>query len=74
MDNIVFLDTETTHVDPTKAHIVEIAIICGNDTAEWKIKPPKPIEIGAMATHHITENMVLNCPYFRESEAYTILS
>lgn len=76
---IFFLDTETTSADTTKAHVVQFAMVTkfltkdewGN--AEFLIKPPCPIDIWAMATHHITPKMVQNSPGFKESEGYEVL-
>jgi exodeoxyribonuclease X len=70
MQNIFFIDTETTSKDTNEARVVEIAIISHNETIEEKIKPPTPITIGAMATHHITEKMLEDKRPFCDSYAH----
>lgn len=57
--HIIFLDTETTDLDPTR-RMVQFAY---KNPASGKIvneyfKPPMPISYGAMAIHHITNEMV----------------
>jgi DNA polymerase III epsilon subunit-like protein len=66
--DIIFLDTETTGMDPD-ARIVELAFKnarTGYAVNEF-FKPPVPISFGAMATHHITPDMVAEKPSFEES-------
>lgn len=54
-------DTETTGFDPETNSLVEIATVDQNgDWACSLIKPTTPIGFGAMATHHITPQMVEN--------------
>lgn len=67
--NIIFLDTETTDLGPG-ARLVQLAYKnskTGEVVNEY-FKPPVPIAYAAMATHHITEEMVVNKPAFEESE------
>ncbi len=62
--DIVFLDTETT--DIVGARLVQLAYknaTTGEMVNEY-FKPPVPISFGAMATHHITEAMVVDKPMF----------
>ena len=73
MNNIYFLDTETTGKDPTQAHVVEIAIIADDLKIENRCKPRTPISIGAMAVHHITDQMVADLPDFVATPAYDYL-
>jgi exodeoxyribonuclease X len=59
--NIVVLDTETTGFEP--GDVVELAYV----RKDWSyytslVKPTCPIEIQAMASHHITEEMVVPYP------------
>ena len=79
---LFFFDTETTSADTTKARVLQFALITKflSDTSddkwhncEWLVKPSGVIEIGAMATHHITEKMVQNSPGFKDSEGYEVL-
>jgi exodeoxyribonuclease X len=63
--NIVVLDTETTGFDP--GDVVELAYV----RKDWSyytslVKPACPIEIQAMASHHITEEMVAGYPTLAE--------
>lgn len=57
----IAMDTETTGFDPETNSLVEIAAV-GEDGyfAHSLIKPTTPIGFGAMATHHITPQMVEN--------------
>jgi len=54
MNQIFFLDTETTSSDTTKARVVQFSIVSDGYEWEWNTLPPVDIDIGAMATHHIT--------------------
>jgi DNA polymerase-3 subunit epsilon len=60
----VIIDTETTGLDYPYA--VQIAVIDMNGRVLFDnlIKPPKPIEEGAIAVHGITEEMVSDAPSF----------
>lgn len=66
--DIILLDTETTGMDPG-ARLVELAYknIRTGETVNEFFKPPVPISFGAMATHHITPEMVAEKPSFEES-------
>lgn len=72
-NEVFFLDTETTSADSTKARTVQVAIITDHSSREWMVKPSGEMEVGAIATHHITPEMVKNLETFRESESYEIL-
>lgn len=66
--HIILLDTETTDLDPTR-RMVQFAY---KNTMSGKIvneyfKPPMPISFGAMAIHHITNEMVAGKPLFEGS-------
>ncbi len=68
---IVFLDLETTGVDPAKDRIVEISLVkvFPDGTKEVKtrrINPEMPIPPEATAVHGITDEDVKDCPRFRE--------
>ncbi len=63
--NIIFLDTETTDLDPAR-RLVQLAYKnpqTGKIVNEF-YKPPSPISISAMAVHHITNEMVADKPKF----------
>lgn len=66
--NLIFLDTETTHKDET-ARLVQLAFKLHGDEAckVFYYKPPVAISFEAMATHHITEDMVEKLPSFEQS-------
>lgn len=56
--NFLFLDTETTDATD-EARLVQLAVALNQGPIEVSYyKPAKPITIGAMATHHITNEMV----------------
>lgn len=66
---IAVVDTETTGFDPAEDRLVEIAgVIIEGDDRQWGIdtgamrsricNPGRPIPVGAMAVHHITNEMV----------------
>lgn len=69
--HIIILDTETTDKDPNN-RLVQLAyknLNTGEIVAEY-FKPPVPITFGAMAVHHITNEMVENKSLFIDSEHY----
>lgn len=57
---ICVLDTETTGLSPETADIVELGVVVmpGMWTFSKLAKPTVPIELKAMAAHHLTEAMV----------------
>lgn len=66
---IILLDTETTDKDE-KARLIQLAyknMATGDEVNEY-FKPPVPISYGAMATHHVTDEMVADKPIFDQSE------
>lgn len=71
--NLLFLDTETTGIE---GRLIQLAYKKEGDAPVFveNYKPPVPIEIEAMATHHITERMVANKSPFMESEGHKELS
>jgi DNA polymerase III epsilon subunit-like protein len=85
MNNIYFLDTETTSQDQTRARVVQMAIVAPSLSddwlsiraphyeCEWDILPPVDIDIGAMATHHLTPKKLANAPKFTDSEWFEVL-
>lgn len=58
------IDTETTGMDPDKDRAIEIAAVWNDGTYGHSLINPgdRKISFGAMATHHITPNMVDDAP------------
>lgn len=71
---IIFLDTETTGIEK-EDRLIQLAYKSdqGHEQNEF-FKPPLPIKIGAMATHHITQKMVSEKPPFIGSGGYTFFN
>ena len=71
----IHLDLETTDLDET-ARIVQLAYknTETGETVNEFFKPPVPISFGAMAVHHITNEMVADKPAFEGSEQKEKLS
>ena len=67
MSKIVFFDTETTGLDKTD-RLCQVAFLDDGEMHSSYFKPPVPISIGAMATHHITNGMVDDLDAFDGSE------
>lgn len=67
---VIFLDTETTGLDP-EARLVQLGYkVAGeNGGVDLLFKPPVAISVGSMATHHITNEMVADKEPFEGSEA-----
>jgi exodeoxyribonuclease X len=73
-DEILVIDTETTGLDPEDSQIVEIATVpvtrlAGNvwfvgQVRESLVMPTVPIQVEAMACHHITPEMLEDAPDF----------
>lgn len=68
---IVFLDLETTGVDPAKDRIVEISLVKvmpdgSQEVKTRRLKPEMHIPEAASAVHGIHDEDVANCPTFRE--------
>jgi DNA polymerase III epsilon subunit-like protein len=80
--NLVFLDTETTGIE--NGRLIQLAYkkqnnVLGDDNGNKEktvveyFKPPVPIEIEAMAIHHITEKHIAAKPAFAKSKAFDAL-
>ena len=70
---LIFIDTETTGTGPNDRLIqVGYRTTDGVDVNEF-YSTDKKIEIGAMATHHITEKMIADKPSFAGSPIYAEL-
>jgi DNA polymerase III epsilon subunit family exonuclease len=70
-DNLVFLDIETTGLDPLKgAKIVEIAMlkVCAGVEQRYEtlVNSRQTISIECSKVHHINSDMVKNSPSFKE--------
>jgi exodeoxyribonuclease X len=66
MENLLFLDTETTALE--NGRLVQLAIAVNeSDVTSTLWKPPVPIEFEAMAVHHITERDVAEADAFTGS-------
>ena len=58
------IDTETTSFEGGICELASIDIVDGqlcNPMSDF-VKPPEPITVGAMALHHITDDMVADAP------------
>ncbi|MCA9352655.1 hypothetical protein KC901_00550 [Patescibacteria group bacterium] len=71
MKNIlIFIDTETTGAGPDD-RLIQVAYRTTDGVDENGLyTTDRKIDIGAMATHHITEKMIANKPLFVESPAF----
>lgn len=69
--NIIFLDTEATDLED--ARLVQLAYKnpATGETVNEFVQPPVPISFGAMAIHHITNEMVADKPAFTGSAVET---
>lgn len=68
---IVFFDLETTGIDTCKDRIVEICLLKvmpdGSEKEKtYLVNPGMPIPKTASDVHHITDDMVKDCPTFKE--------
>ncbi|MDR3581944.1 MAG: exonuclease domain-containing protein [Candidatus Pacebacteria bacterium] len=71
---LVFLDTETTGIE--NGRLIQLAYKKQGDKEKTVVeyfKPPVPIEIEAMAVHHITEKHVADKAAFGGSDAHHVL-
>ncbi|MFH1946771.1 MAG: exonuclease domain-containing protein [Candidatus Magasanikbacteria bacterium] len=72
---IIILDTETTDREESK-RLIQLAyknLETGEVVNEY-FKPPVPITFGAMAVHHVTNQMVADKKSFADSERRAILT
>lgn len=70
--SVLFVDTETTGVDTSQDHIVEVAFLLAEyrgvtplaSTGEFSslVRPPVPVPPEASAVHHITNAMLQDAP------------
>ena len=68
----MFADTETTGTEP-EDRLIQLAFRCG--VMDWNglYNPGVPINLVAMATHHITEEQVAGQEKFKKSRAWKLL-
>jgi len=65
--NIIFLDTETTDLENPRLVQLAYKHASSGDIVNEYFKPPVPITYGAMAVHHITNEIVADKPSFSGS-------
>lgn len=58
LNNIIFLDTETTGIDPLVDRLVQVAYKYRGKLTSSYFKPPVPISVKSMSISHITNEMV----------------
>lgn len=66
---IIYLDTETTDINPN-ARLIQLAYKnpLTQEIVNEYFKPPVPISFGSMAVHHVTNEMIKDKPSFDTSE------
>lgn len=57
IQNILFLDCETTGLEP-EDRLIQVAYACPFNVKHSYFKPPLPVKIEAMAVHHLTNEML----------------
>ena len=62
----LFFDTETTSAENGRL-VQQACMVQGEAVRQALYRPPVPIELEAMAVHHITEAMVADKPTFEQS-------
>jgi exodeoxyribonuclease X len=62
MRQVIVIDTETTGFEAATNSLVEFAAVIDEHWYHSLVKPTTPISFGAMATHHITPDMVEDAP------------
>ena len=72
-NKLLFLDTETTGNQPLD-RLCQLCYKLGDKIVSELYKPPVPITIESMVVHHITEEMVADCPAFKDSKEWKELS
>lgn len=68
MDKLVFLDTETTGIDPLVDRLFQVAYKHKNTLVSSYFKPPVPISVKSMSISHITNKMVSDKEEFGGSQ------
>jgi len=72
MDNNLYIDIETTGLDPTKARIVQIGLIYKNKSKSILINPMIPIPEDASRIHHIYDKDVEHSPNFEKVSSFLL--
>ncbi len=67
MDNLIFLDTETTGNDLLQDRLFEVCYLIQNQLQCELFTPPIPISIKSQSITHITNKMLIGKPVFKES-------
>ena len=73
MNNLIFLDTETTGNDVLKDRLCQVCYAVGGEYHVGFFKPPVPISVKAMSITHITNKMVADKEAFEGSSMQTDL-
>lgn len=68
MQDILFLDTETTGIDPLIDRLFQVCYKIGDRLENEFFKPPVPISIKAQSISHVTNKMVEGKSEFKYSE------
>lgn len=66
VDDIVFLDIETTGLSLTNDRIVQFGMVIGDNHYNWLINPEIEISLGAFKVHKISNSDVKDKPTFRQ--------
>lgn len=72
--SLIFLDTETTGLKDGRVIQVAYKIFDSDTLVAEYFKPPVPIDIEAMAVHHITEKKVSDKQIFKDSKMFKDLN
>lgn len=67
MNNLIFLDTETTGNDTTKDRLCQVCYKTSNGIYSGFFKPPVPMSVKAMSVTHITNKMLADKESFQGS-------
>lgn len=67
MEDLIFLDTETTGNDVKSDRLCQVSYKVGNNLYNSYFKPPIPISVKAMSVTHITNKMVEDKESFKNS-------
>ncbi|MDP2651070.1 MAG: 3'-5' exonuclease, partial [bacterium] len=68
MENLIFLDTETTGNEVEKDRLCQLSYKHGEEIVTAYFKPPLPMSVKAMSVTHITNKMLEDKPSFKNSE------
>lgn len=68
MQGLIFLDTETTGIDPFKDRLFEVCYLYKGKIHDEYFKPPVPISVKAQSITHVTNKMVADKKSFSDSK------